>query len=116
MHRTIIGERSFDIQVKDGKYQLNGHEGHLDLLEKQVGSFHCEIDGVSHEADLVKLDTENKQITLRIKGQKVLVQKSQSTKSTYAWPGVTNFGRTRASGQRWRTLTYLRSDENGKCI
>ena len=74
MHRTIIGEHSFDLQVKDGKYQLNGHEGHLDLLEKQIGSFHCEIDGVSHEADLVKLDTENKQITLRIKGQKVQVQ------------------------------------------
>lgn len=74
MHRTNIGEHSFDIQVKDGKYQLNGHEGHLNFLEKQSGSFHCEIDGVSHEADLVKLDTENKQITLRIKGQKVLVQ------------------------------------------
>lgn len=73
MYKAIIGQDTYDVST--------GADATINGLPKQVefkmigdGSFRMTVDGRTREADLVKLDKETKEITLRMEGSKYTFQ------------------------------------------
>lgn len=74
MYKTTIQDNTKELNWDGHAYQLQGKHGHLEIHPEPEGGFICILDGQKIVADLVKLDEENKTVTLRIMGKKIQVQ------------------------------------------
>lgn len=73
MYKASIG--SHDVQVVTGKdASVNGVPVDIEFVKSATNSFKMRMNGVEKDADLVKLDKENKLVIVRIEGKKVAVQ------------------------------------------
>ncbi|MBL7752872.1 MAG: biotin/lipoyl-binding protein [Chitinophagaceae bacterium] len=70
---TILGETK-ELDWDGHSYHIQGKLGHLEIHPDPEGGFLCTLDGQKIIADLVKIDEENKSVTLRILGKKIQVQ------------------------------------------
>ena len=73
MYKASIG--SHDVQVVTGKdVSVNGVPVDIEFVKSATNSFKMRMNGVEKDADLVKLDKENKLVIVRIEGKKFAVQ------------------------------------------
>jgi biotin carboxyl carrier protein len=73
MYKASIG--SHDVQVVTGKdASVNGVPVDIEFVKSATNSFKMRMNGVEKDADLVKLDKENKLVIVRIEGKKFAVQ------------------------------------------
>jgi biotin carboxyl carrier protein len=73
MYKASIG--SDDVQVVTGKdASVNGVPVDIEFVKSATNSFKMRMNGVEKDADLVKLDKENKLVIVRIEGKKFAVQ------------------------------------------
>ncbi len=73
MYKASIG--SHDVQVVTGKdASVNGVPVDIEFVKCATNSFKMRMNGVEKDADLVKLDKENKLVIVRIEGKKFAVQ------------------------------------------
>ena len=73
MYKASIGAR--DVQVVTGKESsVNGIPVEIEFAKSAPHSFTLRLNGVKKDADLVKLDKENKLVIMRIEGKKLAVQ------------------------------------------
>ena len=73
MYKASIG--SDDVQVVTGKdASVNGVPVDIEFVKSATNSFKMRMKGVEKDADLVKLDKENKLVIVRIEGKKFAVQ------------------------------------------
>jgi biotin carboxyl carrier protein len=73
MYKVSIG--SHDVQVVTGKdASVNGVPVDIEFVKSATNSFKMRMNGVEKDADLVKLDKENKLVIVRIEGKKFAVQ------------------------------------------
>jgi biotin carboxyl carrier protein len=73
MYKAFIG--SHDVQVVTGKdASVNGVPVDIEFVKSATNSFKMRMNGVEKDADLVKLDKENKLVIVRIEGKKFAVQ------------------------------------------
>ena len=73
MYKASIG--SHDVQVVTGKdASVNGAPVDIEFVKSATNSFKMRMNGVEKDADLVKLDKENKLVIVRIEGKKFAVQ------------------------------------------
>jgi len=73
MYKASIG--SHDVQVVSGKdASVNGVPVDIEFVKSATNSFKMRMNGVEKDADLVKLDKENKLVIVRIEGKKFAVQ------------------------------------------
>jgi biotin carboxyl carrier protein len=73
MYKASIG--SDDVQVVTGKdASVNGVPVDIEFVKSATNSFKMRMNGVEKDADLVKLDKENRLVIVRIEGKKFAVQ------------------------------------------
>jgi len=73
MYKASIG--SHDVQVVTGKAaSVNGVPVDIEFVKSATNSFKMRMNGVEKDADLAKLDKENKLVIVRIEGKKFAVQ------------------------------------------
>ena len=73
MYKASIG--SHDVQVVTGKdASVNGVPVDIEFVKSATNSFKMRMNSVEKDADLVKLDKENKLVIVRIEGKKFAVQ------------------------------------------
>jgi biotin carboxyl carrier protein len=69
MYKASVNEKVFEIELGDIT-SVNGQITKTEFSHTEDKSYSLQINGTLKEADLVKLDKENKIITLRIEGKK----------------------------------------------
>lgn len=76
IHATVNEKQTFDIEkMSDGAaWTLNSSPVQLDILEVENNRFHIIRDAVSYNAEIIAINREQKQVTLKVNGQEYTVQ------------------------------------------
>ncbi len=70
----VNGQQEFDIAFENDEFILNGKKGKWDLRKIRNNHFHLIRDNKSYSLEVVKVDLENKSVTLKINNKPVTVQ------------------------------------------
>ena len=73
MYKAQIQTNDFEI-IPGTKTEVNGKLPAVRFNRLDDGTFQLTVNGLTKEADLVKIDTENKQVVLRMEGKKYTIQ------------------------------------------
>ncbi|MFN0204085.1 MAG: biotin/lipoyl-containing protein [Bacteroidia bacterium] len=79
MEAIVNQQATFQLDLKNGKYLVNGEEIALDISVESEVQYHLLHEGKSYNVTLHKLDTENREVTLTINGKKAVVKVASQT-------------------------------------
>lgn len=76
IHATVNEKQTFDIEKTSngGAWTLNNSPVNLDILEVENNRFHIIRDSVSYNAEVLLVNREQKQVTLKVNGNEYTVQ------------------------------------------
>jgi biotin carboxyl carrier protein len=66
MYNARVNDQLFEIEVGDNEFIVNGQRVIWDLIKIQEGYFHILYNQVSYRAEVVKIDSDRKSITIKI--------------------------------------------------
>jgi biotin carboxyl carrier protein len=69
MYNARVNDQLFEIEVGDNEFTVNGQRIIWDLIKIQEDYFHILYDQVSYRAEVVKIDSDKKSITIKINGR-----------------------------------------------
>ena len=69
MQITVNGQNALDISKADTEWQINGETIHADIQWQANGQASILLDNKSYNAQIEKIDKENKELVLKIDGQ-----------------------------------------------
>lgn len=74
MQVKVNAAQSFELAKVDQQWQLNGADIQADIQEQSNGQWSVLLDHKSYNAQLEKIDKENKELVLKIDGQRYTLQ------------------------------------------
>ena len=69
MYNARVNDQLFEIEVGDNEFTVNGQRVIWDLIKVQEDYFHILFNQVSYRAEIVKIDSDKKSITIKINGK-----------------------------------------------
>jgi len=69
MYNTRVNDQLFEIEVGDNEFTVNGQRVIWDMIKVQEDYFHILYNQVSYRAEVVKIDSDKKSITIKINGK-----------------------------------------------
>ena len=73
MHKIIIGDKNFNIEINDNKVELNGKPVNIDLAQLGPHKYHLLLNYKSYNLEVVSQDKKSGEITVKVNNRPVKV-------------------------------------------
>ena len=66
MYKIIIGDKTFEIEIKDNEIELNGKPVNLDLIQTGSQKYHLILDFKSYNLELVSQNNKSGEVAVKV--------------------------------------------------